>query len=111
MIRSKFRSQASWRVSCRVLLVSALGLVLVRGFHAVHAADPVGYKVSFVPSGDKELDGLLKETSSLVSLEKKLPAAPFALIGRAQADAAQFVIVLHSLGYDSGSVEIGRAHV
>lgn len=112
MIRSKFRSQASWRVSCRVLLVSALGVFLVRGFHAVHAADPVEYKVSFVPSGDKELGGLLKETSSLVSLEKLLPAAPFALIGRAQADAAQFVIVLHSLGYDSGNIDItidGRA--
>lgn len=102
MIRPKLSSPAS----CRLLLFSALGLILLRGFHAVHAADPVAYEVQFTPSGDKELDGLLKETSSLVSLEKKLPAAPFALIGRAQADARQFVIVLHSLGYDSGSVDI-----
>jgi translocation and assembly module TamA len=35
-----------------------------------------------------------------------LPAAPFALIGRAQADQAQFLIVLHSLGYDAGRVDI-----
>ena len=110
MIRSKLSSQASrqksWQISCQILLFSALGIVVVRGFHAVQAADPVHYKVSFTPSGDKELDGLLKQTSSLVSLAKKLPAAPFALIGRAQADAAKFVIVLHSLGYDAGSINI-----
>jgi translocation and assembly module TamA len=39
-------------------------------------------------------------------LQKKLAPAPFALIGRAQADTAQFITVLHSLGYDSGSVNI-----
>jgi len=106
MIRPKTRSQTSWQISCRLLLISALGFFIFRGFSAVHAADPVAYKVKFDPSGDKELDGLLLQISSLVSLEKKLPAAPFALIGRAQADAAQFVIVLHSLGYDSGSIDI-----
>ncbi|HUW79977.1 MAG TPA: BamA/TamA family outer membrane protein [Acidocella sp.] len=70
------------------------------------AADPVAYSVNFTASGDKELDGLLKETSSLVSLQKKLPPAPFALIGRARADVKQFTVVLHSLGYDAGSVGI-----
>jgi translocation and assembly module TamA len=70
------------------------------------AADPVSYTVKFTPSGDGELDSLLKQTASLVSLQKKLPAAPFALIGRAQADRAQFLIVLHALGYDSGSVSV-----
>jgi translocation and assembly module TamA len=79
---------------------------MLRGFQPAHAADPVAYKVSFTPSGDAELDGLLKLTSALVSLGKKLPPAPFALIGRAQADAKQFVIVLHSLGYDAGSIAI-----
>jgi translocation and assembly module TamA len=68
------------------------------------AADPVPYNVQFTPSGDAELDGLLKQTASLVTLQKKLPAAPFALIGRARADQAQFLIVLHSLGYDAGQV-------
>ena len=102
MIRPKRRTHASWRI----LFLSAFGLILFRDLDAVHAADPVAYKVSFTPSGDAELDGLLKLTSSLVSLEKKLPPAPFALIGRAQADAKQFVIVLHSLGYDAGSIDI-----
>jgi translocation and assembly module TamA len=70
------------------------------------AADPVAYTVKFQPSGDPELDSLLQQTASLLTLQKKLPAAPFALIGRAQADENQFLIVLHSLGYDDGSVAI-----
>ncbi|MCB5945250.1 autotransporter assembly complex family protein [Acidocella sp. KAb 2-4] len=70
------------------------------------AADPVQYRVSFAPSGDAGLDVLLRQTSALVELARKLPPAPFALIGRARADARQFTIVLHSLGYDDGSVAI-----
>lgn len=70
------------------------------------AADPVNYQVQFTPSGNGELDGLLKQTASLVSLRQKLPPAPFALIGRARADQAQFLTVLHSLGYDGGRVDI-----
>ncbi len=80
-------------------------MVLLTGPAAL-ASDPVSYTVSFAPSGDKTLDSLLKQTSSLVSLQKKLPPAPFALIGRAQADQQQFLIVLHSLGYDAGRVSI-----
>jgi translocation and assembly module TamA len=70
------------------------------------AADPVHYTVSFAPSGDATLDSLLRQTSALVELQQKLPPAPFALIGRARADAQQFLTVLHSLGYDDGSVDI-----
>ncbi|GLR66106.1 membrane protein [Acidocella aquatica] len=73
---------------------------------AASAADPVSYTVSFTPSGDPALDSLLRQTSALVSVQKKLPAGPFALIGRARADARQFSVVLHSLGYDGGNVEI-----
>jgi translocation and assembly module TamA len=91
---------------CHAAIIMALGCIGFRGFHNGLAANPVDYTVKFTPSGDKELDGLLRQTSSLVSLEKKLPAAPFALIGRARADSAQFIIVLHSLGYDAGSVAI-----
>ena len=73
---------------------------------AAVAADPVSYTVNFIPSGDGALDSLLRQTSALVAVQKKLPAGPFALIGRARADARQFAVVLHSLGYDGGSVEI-----
>lgn len=73
---------------------------------AALGADPVDYTVKFLPSGDPALDSLLKQTSSLVSLQKKLKPAPFALIGRARADAGEFTTVLHSMGYDSGAVAI-----
>ncbi len=84
------------------LVFTALGICL----QGAGAADPVPYTVQFRPSGDAELDGLLKQAASLVALQKKLPAAPFALVGRARADEAQFLIVLHSLGYDAGSVDV-----
>jgi translocation and assembly module TamA len=87
-----------------VLAFCCIGLAL-HGDGAA-AADPVDYRVTFQPSGDPELDSLLKQTASLVTLQKKLPAAPFALIGRARADRQQFLTVLHSLGYDAGRVDI-----
>jgi translocation and assembly module TamA len=73
---------------------------------SAQGADPVTYTVKFTPSGDPALDSLLRQTSSLVSLRSKLPPAPFTLIGRARADGQQFLIVLHSLGYDAGAVNI-----
>jgi translocation and assembly module TamA len=92
--------------SYRIALVTVLSCIAFRGFDAVHAANPVVYNVRFIPSGDKELDGLLKQTSALVALGQKLPAAPFALIGRAKVDSAQFITVLQSLGYDGGRISI-----
>lgn len=76
------------------------------GVSAAHGANPVHYQVSFAPTGDTELDGLLQQTSSLIALRDKLPPAPFALIGRARTDQEQFVTVLQSLGYDSGQIKI-----
>ena len=70
------------------------------------AANPQPYTVMFKPSGDPKLDALLKATSDLVTLRKKLPVGPFALIGRARGDEAKFITVLQSLGYDSGSTSI-----
>ena len=88
----------------RLRILFALAAVL--GLHGARAADPVDYAVTFKPSGDKALDNLLKQTSALVALQRKLRPAPFALIGRARADDSQFLIVLHSLGYDSGKTVI-----
>jgi translocation and assembly module TamA len=87
----------------KILYLAGMAVLIGR---AAVAADPVNYTVNFVPSGDGALDGLLRQTSALVAVQKKLPAGPFALIGRARADARQFAVVLHSLGYDGGSVEI-----
>ncbi|HQT45845.1 MAG: outer membrane protein assembly factor [Acidocella sp. 20-63-7] len=81
------------------------GLAVFLG-SAAFAADPVDYTVKFVPSGDSALDSLLRQSSGLAALQGKLPAAPFALIGRALEDERKFAVVLHSLGYDAGSVDI-----
>ncbi|WP_262311976.1 autotransporter assembly complex family protein [Acidiphilium sp. AL] len=89
-------------------VLGALGTVIVAVAFAgpARAADPQPYRVTFVPSGDKTLDKLIKQTSGLERLRKKLPIGPFALIGRARADQAKFVIVLESEGYDSGTAAI-----
>ena len=88
-----------WKMFCLASLAVLMGSV-------AFAADTVSYTVNFTPSGDAALDSLLRQTSSLVAVQKTLPAGPFALIGRARRDVRQFTVVLHSLGYDAGSVEI-----
>ena len=85
---------------------SLLCLCFALGGTAAQSADPVKYAVTFQPSGNGGLDGLMKQTSALASLRTKLPPAPFALIGRARADETQFTTVLHSLGYDDGKTAI-----
>jgi translocation and assembly module TamA len=88
---------------CQKYLLAGLSVVLGP---TAFAAETVNYTVAFRPSGDAQLDKLLRQTSSLVSLQKTEPPAPFALIGRAQADTQQFSVVLHSLGYVAGTVTI-----
>jgi translocation and assembly module TamA len=88
---------------CKTFLLAGLSVVLGP---AAFAAETVNYTVTFQRSGDARLDTLLKQTSSLVSLQKGRPVEPFALIGRAQADTRQFAVVLRSLGYDTGTVTI-----
>ena len=89
-----------WRIKAYLAVCLALFA------NAAQGADPVTYQVQFAPTGDGILDRTLKTTSSLVALAQKLRPAPFALIGRAKADEAQFYIVLHSMGYDAGQVDI-----
>jgi translocation and assembly module TamA len=88
---------------CQKYLLAGLSVFLGP---AAFAAQTVNYTVTFQPSGDAQLDKLLRQTSSLVSLQKSRLPAPFALIGRAQADTEQFSVALHSLGYDTGIVTV-----
>jgi translocation and assembly module TamA len=90
------------------LVGSILGtaLLAVAAIPQARAADPQPYQVTFKPSGDKALDGLIKATSSLETLRKKLKIGPFALIGRAKSDQAKFITVLESEGYDSGAAHL-----
>ncbi|KDM66466.1 surface antigen [Acidiphilium sp. JA12-A1] len=90
--------------------VHIMGLAVAAGalvpVPTVHAADPQPYDVTFVPTGDAPLDKLIRQSSSLETLRRKLEVGPFALIARARADRKTFLTVLESEGYDSGKVTI-----
>ncbi|WP_419730693.1 autotransporter assembly complex protein TamA [Lichenicola sp.] len=73
------------------------------------AADPQPYKVSIQPTGDAALDGAIKGSSSLVSLQKTQAVGPFALAGRARADVARLRTALESFGYYDGHIDISVA--
>jgi translocation and assembly module TamA len=85
---------------------AALVLVGVLACHPAIAADPQPYTVRIAPTGDKAVDAALAASSSLITLRKTAPVSPFALIARAQADAARFLLALHSEGFYAGSVVV-----
>ena len=71
-----------------------------------HAADPQPYDVTIAPTGDKTVDGALKDSSSLVALQKSAPVGPFALVTRAQDDAGRLATALQSFGYFAAKVAV-----
>ena len=64
-----------------------------------HAADPQPYTVAIAPTGDGAIDGALKSSSTLLSLQKSAPVGPFALVTRAQDDVGRLQTAMHSFGY------------
>jgi len=73
---------------------------------AAGAADPQPYSVELIETGDKSLDGAVRDSSTLVSLKDKAPVGGFALVRRAEVDAVRFLEGLHSFGYYDGKVGI-----
>ena len=69
-----------------------------------NAADPQPYSVSLDGTGNAQLDKLLADASTLVSLQKSAEVGPFALIARAKQDQERFISALQSLGYYQGPV-------
>lgn len=100
------RAQRGASMRCTQIVATMGAALLASWCGPARAADPQPYKVAFKPSGDKSLDSLIKASSALQSLQKKLKIGPFALIGRARADQAKFVTVMESEGYDSGTAHI-----
>ena len=88
----------------RRLLVLAASAALL-DLHA-HAADPQPYDVTIAPTGDKAIDGTLKDSSTLVTLQKSAAVGPFGLVTRAQGDAGRLAAALHSFGYYDAKVAI-----
>lgn len=74
------------------------------------AADPQPYTVTIAKTGDAELDGMLAEVSTLISLKDTAPVGPFALVARARTDSGRFLLALQSLGYYQGKVEVRIAN-
>jgi translocation and assembly module TamA len=88
----------------RAVLVLAGVLLATHG--RPRAADPQPYTVRIAPTGNAALDQALAASSGLVALRTVAPAGPFALAGRAQADAARLQVALRSFGYYAGGVAI-----
>ena len=80
--------------------------VVVLAADSGRGADPQPYTVALAKTGDAPLDAALGGSSSLISLQKRAPVGPFALIARAQDDVGRFLTALHSFGYYKGSVRI-----
>jgi translocation and assembly module TamA len=70
------------------------------------AADPLPYEVNLAATGDKAIDKVLQDTSTLVSLRTNAPVGPVALAARAHDDADRFAAVLDSFGYYKGKVDL-----
>jgi len=86
-----------------------LAFILLTGTSAF-AADPQPYEVTIKPSGNSELDQMLKDSCTLISLKDAAPVGSFAMVARARADVERFVEALHSLGYYEGKVNVQIAH-
>jgi translocation and assembly module TamA len=84
-------------------------LVLCAVTGVSNAADPQPYTVSLAGTGNAQLDKLLADTSTLISLQKSAEVGPFALLERAKQDQERFISALQSLGYYEGKVSLSIA--
>ncbi len=76
------------------------------GVTAVLAADPMPYSLTLAPTGNARIDQAVADSSQLAGLREEAPVGPFALIARAEADAARFDDVLRSFGYYDASIQV-----
>ncbi len=88
------------------MLKRSVLVLLVAGVGAARAADPQPYKVAIQGTGFGDMDGVLRSSSQLASLQDKVPVPPFALVQRAQSDVARFQTALDSFGYYLNGVTI-----
>ncbi|MDD5126360.1 autotransporter assembly complex family protein [Methylovulum sp.] len=75
-----------------------------------YAADPQAYTVTIAQTGDAELDQMLKDSCTLISLKDAAPVGSFAMVARARADEERFMTALHSLGYYEGKAQVHIAN-
>ncbi len=70
------------------------------------AADPLAYTVEIKPTGQADLDSVIRQSSTLISLRGKSAIGPFALIARARQDIVRFQSALESQGYYLGKASV-----
>jgi translocation and assembly module TamA len=81
-------------------------LILLPSGRASRAADPQPYAVTLAPTGNAALDQALRDSSTLVSLQKAGAVGPFGLMARARQDVGRLQSVLGSFGYYQGGVTL-----
>lgn len=86
-------------------LALGLALGLAQGSTA-RAADVLPYRIVIAPTGDATLDQVIADASLLVALREGAPVGPFALVARAESDAARIETILRSLGHYDGLVHV-----
>lgn len=70
------------------------------------AGDPQPYDVKLALTGNSGLDAALRDSSSLISLQKTAPVGGFALIGRARQDLDPLTTALRSFGYYKARITV-----
>ncbi|MFZ0791112.1 MAG: hypothetical protein WAM94_15980, partial [Chromatiaceae bacterium] len=73
---------------------AALVCVVLTLGAAARAADTLPYSLSIRPTGEGALDQAVMDASLLAGLRERAPVGPFALIARAESDAARIDTVL-----------------
>ena len=110
--RHRDRASIATALACgsRLLALTICGFALAGPASVpARAADPQAYAVTLAPTGDAALDAALKGSSGLVGLQKTQAVSPFALAGRARADADRLRTALESFGYYAGRIAISVA--
>jgi translocation and assembly module TamA len=69
----------------------------------------VAYSLNITPTRDARLDQAIADASLLAGLRERAPVGPFALLTRAESDAARFDRVLRSFGYYDGLIQTSIA--
>jgi translocation and assembly module TamA len=91
-----------WRGRVGAALVG-LGLALVS---AARAADTLPYTLAITQTGDAAIDQAIADASLLAGLRDQAPVGPFALVTRAESDAARIETILRSFGHYDGVTTI-----
>ena len=88
------------------LRLGALLAAALAAAPSARGADPQPYTVELAKTGETALDQALRDGSNLLSLQKKAPVGPFALVTRARDDAGRLMTALNSYGHYAAKVSV-----